>query len=170
MFRPNIKLIFCVPLTVFFMSCAHKASVSKSNVQAHSVSNRPTKSLVISSPLADEQKRESHLMQELTGKTQDVNVSANLKAKPLSFHHFSAGKKMASRHNYIMAIKHFNTVIKKYPASEEYKLALVEKSKIYKEMGLVEPAQLNMKLANEPRRILQKKQISKNQGTSTLKK
>ena len=89
------------------------------------------------------------LMEELTGK-KSAPVAApapNLKNAPLSVQHFAAGQRAMEQKNYILAIKHFNTVIKKYPMSAQVKPALVAKAKVYQEMGLQPQAQRNLKLA-----------------------
>ncbi len=101
------------------------------------------------------------IMQELTGKS-DVKFSqADLKKQPLPVQHLFAGEKAAQQKKYIMAIKHFNTVIKKYPRSAEMKKALVAKSNMYKEMGLSEPSQLNMSLARSSNLVPGKKKNTK---------
>ena len=88
------------------------------------------------------------LTEELTGKKQVTQISStDLKKAPLSLQHFIAGQKAAVRKNYILAIKHFNTVIQKYPQSSQVRLALLAKANIYKEMGLQPQADRNLKLA-----------------------
>ncbi|MBC7464509.1 MAG: hypothetical protein H7256_00830 [Bdellovibrio sp.] len=92
---------------------------------------------------------EKNLVEELTGK-KTAPVAAqpvNLKNAPLSVQHFAAGQRAMEQKNYILAIKHFNTVIKKYPMSAQVKPALVAKAKVYQEMGLQPQAQRNLKLA-----------------------
>lgn len=88
------------------------------------------------------------LLEELTGKKSKVPYTeAQLKKMPLSTQHYYAGVRAAESKNYILAIKQYNTVIKRYPNSKDVKAALIAKSNLYKEMGLKEPASLNLRLA-----------------------
>lgn len=120
-------------------------SVSFAKIPAAPVSTQTTKSSALS---------DKSLMEELTGKKQVVTPTAqaqaqmnNLKKAPLSVQHYYAGQKAVEQKNYILAIKHFNTVIKNYPLSAQVKPALVAKAKVYQEMGLQKQAQRNMQLA-----------------------
>lgn len=118
---------------------------SVSFAKVNSVAN-PNANAVKSSALS-----EKNLMEELTGKKQPAVANTtqmqNLKKAPLSVQHFMAGQRAVEQKNYILAIKHFNTVIKKYPLSAQVKPALVAKAKVYQEMGLQQQAQRNLKLA-----------------------
>ena len=116
-------------------------SVSFAKVQS---TMNPPQNKIKSSALSDK-----NLMEELTGK-KSAPIAApapNLKNAPLSVQHFVAGQRAMDEKNYILAIKHFNTVIKKYPMSAQVKPALVAKAKVYQEMGLQPQAQRNLKLA-----------------------
>lgn len=115
---------------------------------------------------------EKALIQELTGKAvSNLPTQQELKNKPLSTQHYFAGLRSAESKNYIMAIKHFNTVLKKYPRSAEVKSAFEAKAKVYKEMGLAEPASLNMRMAQAAKaKVSNKKTVSsKPAGKSTTK-
>lgn len=96
---------------------------------------------------------EKALVEELTGKKvvsekqPRAIQNVDLKKAPLSVQHLIAGQNAAAQKNYILAIKHLNTVIKKYPQSAQVQPALIEKANIYKEMGLQDQAQHNLKLA-----------------------
>ena len=92
---------------------------------------------------------EKSLIEELTGKKNNQqNVSAKkLKNAPLPVQHYLAGKKAAQDKNYILAIKHFNSVLKKYPQSAQVSSTLVAKAKVYQEMGLMPQAAHNMRIA-----------------------
>lgn len=101
----------------------------------------PTKSSALS---------DKKLVEELTGKKQTpaaAQSAAYLKNAPLPVKHYVAGQQAMEQKNYILAIKHFNTVIKKYPTSAQVKPALIAKAKVYQEMGLQPQAQRNLKLA-----------------------
>jgi tetratricopeptide (TPR) repeat protein len=91
------------------------------------------------------------LMEELTGQkavpSKTVVQQNNLRQAPLPVQHFMAGQKAAEEKNYILAIKHFNTVIKNYPLSAQVKPALLAKAKVYEEMGLKAQANRNIQLA-----------------------
>ncbi|MFZ3230310.1 MAG: hypothetical protein WA160_08905 [Pseudobdellovibrio sp.] len=112
----------------------------------------PNQSAVKSSAL-----NEKALIEELTGKKEAATAAsvevqnkvkqANLRQAPLPVQHFYAGEKAAAAKNYILAIKHFNTVIKNYPLSTQVKPALLAKAKIYQEMGLKNQSEHNIKLA-----------------------
>lgn len=104
---------------------------------------------------------EKSLIEELTGK-KDVAVtisSINLKKAPLPLQHYVAGKKAAEQKNYILAIKHFNTVLKKYPQSAQVGPTLTAKAMVYQEMGLKSQASHNLSMAQK-----------KNQPTSQVAK
>lgn len=83
------------------------------------------------------------LIEELTGRT----VSKSARPATLPARHLSAGLDAFKSKNYILSLKHFNTVILKYSKSAEVKLAYLAKSKLYREMGLLAQAELNSKLA-----------------------
>ncbi len=94
---------------------------------------------------------EKSLVEELTGKKDFAATlsSSNLKKAPLPVQHYVAGKKAAEQKNYILAIKHFNTILKKYPQSAQVKPTLVAKAKIYQEMGLKSQAIHNLQMAQQ---------------------
>ena len=88
------------------------------------------------------------LMEELTGRsTRAVVQVLPAKLAPLPERHLSAGLSAFSGKNYILALKHFNTVILKHSKSKEVKSAYLAKAKLYSEIGLNEQAQMNSKLA-----------------------
>ena len=100
---------------------------------------------------------DKNLMEELTGKkTSSIPAAKDLRKAPLPVQHYFAGQRAATEKNYILAIKHFNTVIQKYPQSAQAPNALIAKAQIYKEMGLQPQAERNLKLAQ-----IQKKAFSK---------
>ncbi len=94
---------------------------------------------------SDEQK----LIEELTGKSQVAQVEKKSKTIPLSERHFFAGLDAFKNKNYILALKHYNTVIIKYSSSKDVKNAYLAKAKLYNEMGLQDQADLNTKLASK---------------------
>ncbi len=99
---------------------------------------------------------EKSLVEELTGK-KDIAAtvsSNNLKKAPLPVQHFVAGKKAAEQKNYILAIKHFNTILKKYPQSAQVKPTLVAKATVYQEMGLNPQAKHNLQMAQQKKQII----------------
>ncbi|MBC7743327.1 MAG: hypothetical protein H7061_14105 [Bdellovibrionaceae bacterium] len=148
-------------ITLFLFSLAFAGCVSglkKSTVGNSSINNRIQRAS-IKSPVNNEKR----IMEELTGQERATGpAAADLKNAPLPTRHFYAGQRAALQKNYIMAIKHFNTVIKKYPNSNQVKPALLAKAQVYKEMGLAEPAQLNMTLAQRKINFKPKKQIVRN--------
>lgn len=94
---------------------------------------------------------EKSLVEELTGK-KDVAVtvsSLKLKKAPLPLQHYVAGKKAAEQKNYILAIKHFNTILKKYPQSAQVRPTLNAKALVYQEMGLKLQASHNLSMAQK---------------------
>lgn len=89
------------------------------------------------------------LMEELTGRSstkKSTTVQTPVK-EPLSKRHLLAGINAYKNKNYILALKHYNTVIIKHKNSAEVKLAYLEKVRLYNDMGLKEQAQRNSKLA-----------------------
>lgn len=120
-------------------------------------------------------KEEAKLLEELTGKkaavpaknvtpVQPQKMSAVASAakapsqKTISRKLLDSGFFAYTKKDYISALKHYNTIIVKYPKSQEYRLAYLAKAKLYNEMGLAEQAQLNLKIAND---ILSKTQNTK---------
>ena len=97
----------------------------------------------------------AQLLEELTGKKATVATpSAAVKTAPTvqqvpSKLHLNAGYQAFVKKDYILALKHYNTVLAKYPHSAEVRLTYMAKAKLYNEMGLVEPAQRNLKLAQQ---------------------
>lgn len=92
---------------------------------------------------------DQQLMEELTGNSQ-VKVTSSksaLKKMSPSEKHLFAGLDAFGSKNYILALKHYNTIISKYPKTKEVRFAYIAKSKLYKEMGLREPAILNSRMA-----------------------
>ncbi len=143
MLKSKSQWVHLLFLILFSASCANSQKRGFAGAQK-SKSN----AIQIHSPLSNEQT----VIQELTGKVAStVPTQEQLKNKPLSTQHYFAGVRAAESKNYILAIKHFNTVLKKFPRSPEVKSAFTAKAKVYKEMGLSEPASLNMKMAQGQR-------------------
>lgn len=166
----NFKLFAQLSLTVFFMSCAHQSkNHNGSKVLAQPRTNAQNE-MKVTSPLSSHQIQDQKIMQELTGQKSVQELPAKNQKLPLSTQHFLAGQRAAFNKNYIVAIKHFNTVIKKYPTSKDYQSALIAKSKVYQEMGLSEPAQLNLKMAKTQSVSKNKKTASQDQDQNKLKK
>ena len=91
---------------------------------------------------------EKNLMAELTGKkVLNIPAAGDIKKAPLAVQHFYAGQRAAAQKNYILAIKHYNTVIQKYPKAPEAARSLAAKAQVYQEMGLQPQAERNLKLA-----------------------
>jgi|GEM_PF-4603800 len=96
--------------------------------------------LFSSSSLSAIKSENEKLIEELTGQTAK-------QATAISTRHLQAGLKAFENKNYIIALKHYNTVIIKHSKSKEVRSAYLAKSKLYFEMGLDEQAQLNSRLA-----------------------
>ena len=113
---------------------------------------------------------EKSLTEELTGKKSVTQISpaTNLKKAPLPVQHYFAGQRAAEQKNYIMAIKHYNTVLKKYPRSNQVKLALLAKAKVYKEMGLQTQAVHNLQMAQQ--KVPMKRAAATSQAAKTVEK
>ena len=79
------------------------------------------------------------LFEELTG--QKI-VAKTAPAKILQF-----AREARYDKNYALAIKRYNTLIKKYPRSQEVQSAYFDKSAMYAEMGLKDQSQYNLRLA-----------------------
>ena len=111
------------------------------------------------------------LIEELTGKknNQQSKASKKLKNAPLPIQHYLAGKKAAQEKNYILAIKHFNTVLKKYPGSAQVTPALLAKAKVYQEMGLMPQAAHNTRMAQQKAQATNKN-INSDVATKAIEK
>ncbi len=96
---------------------------------------------------------DAQLLEELTGRKATAKASGAVSnAAPVvkqvpSKLHLNAGYQAYIKKDYILALKHYNTVLAKYPKSAEVRLTYMAKAKLYNEMGLVEPAERNYKLA-----------------------
>lgn len=96
---------------------------------------------------------EDKLIEELSGQKKNIFVAkvANKlvvqAAASISEKHLFAGLDAFKDKNYILALKHYNTVILKHKKSKEVKSAFLAKSKLYAEMGLKEQAQQNLEVA-----------------------
>ncbi len=106
----------------------------------------------------ENKKEEEKLMEELTGKKVVVAKPAAVIVKPMSRKLLDAGFQAFTKKDFITALKYYNTIIVKYPKSNEIRLAYLGKVKLYTEMGLTEQAQLNLNIAND---ITNKTQIIK---------
>lgn len=103
----------------------------------------------------------SKLLEELTGKKAAPVPSTAVAAEartpaaktaeniPVSRRHLNAGFQAYTKKDYITALKHYNTILVKHAKSAEVKSAYLAKAKLYQEMGLIEQAQYNVKLAQE---------------------
>jgi len=167
MLNLNSRVFKMVAVVLLLASCA---SGNKKSSNSHST-GRSNGMAQIKSPLSNEKS----IIQELTGKSvSNLPTQEELKSKPLSTQHYYAGLRAAEGQNYILAIKHFNTVLKKYPRSADVKPAFTAKAKVYKEMGLNEPASLNMRMAQATKtkvnvKSLGKKTAANSSGKSTTK-
>lgn len=90
------------------------------------------------------------LMEELSGQKKSMPVAVKT-AKPavstISEKHLFAGLDAFKVKNYILALKHYNTVILKHSKSKEVKSAYLAKSKLYAEMGLQDQSVHNLQKA-----------------------
>lgn len=87
------------------------------------------------------------LIQELTGRSSNLTAKILPNSAAISERHLQAGLSAFRLKNYILALKHFNTVIIKHAKSKEVKSAYMAKAKLYNEMGLMEQAELSLKQA-----------------------
>jgi hypothetical protein len=101
---------------------------------------------------------EAQLLEELTGKkasekptvaVSGTSTKPRAVAQAPSKLHLNAGYQAFMKKDYILALKHYNTVLAKYSKSSEVRLTYMAKAKLYNEMGLAEPAQRNLKLAQQ---------------------
>jgi hypothetical protein len=93
----------------------------------------------------------SELYKQLTGKTVNVSTVQKNSQKIIA----SADKALIlarqsrDEKNYIQAIKRYNFILKYYSKTNQAKLALVDKSMMYKEMGLPVQAAYNQKKVSQ---------------------
>ncbi len=152
----NVTIVFFMSL-IFFTGSNSFAKVSANLPAAN------TKSSALN---------ENALIEELTGKknVQKSPTAKNLKNAPLPVQHFLAGRQAAEQKNYILAIKHFNTVLKKYPQSAQVRPTLLAKAKVYQEMGLVDQASHNLQAARRMdlamAKIITKKKSTNNEASA----
>lgn len=98
------------------------------------------------------QNSQTQLLEELTGRK--AIAIKELSAMPIKNKvvanaklHLNAGFQAFTKKDYILALKHYNTVIAKYPKAAEVRLTYLAKAKLYNEMGLAEQSQRNLKIA-----------------------
>lgn len=89
---------------------------------------------------------EEKLMEELSGRKKSKPTTMTTS---VSERHLYAGLEAFKYKNYILALKHYNTVILKHRKSKEVKSAYLAKAKLYTEMGLRDQAQLNLQMGNK---------------------
>lgn len=89
------------------------------------------------------------LMEELSGQPskRPAAILRHKSSATISERHLFAGLDAFMAKNYILALKHYNTVIIKHSKSKEVKSAFLAKAKLYAEMGLTEQSELNLGLA-----------------------
>ena len=90
------------------------------------------------------------LMEELSGQKKSIPMAikaAKPAASTISEKHLFAGLDAFKVKNYILALKHYNTVILKHSKSKEVKSAYLAKSKLYSEMGLQDQSAQNLQMA-----------------------
>lgn len=136
----NATVLFLVTLvsTASFAATSHK-------------SNSPTN---LNSNFKSSALSERNLVEELTGKkASSAPTAADLRKAPLPAQHYFAGQRAAAQKNYILAIKHYNTVIQKYPTSAQAASSLTAKALLYKEMGLQPQAERNLQLAQIQKKL-----------------
>ncbi len=140
-----MKMKFSVIVSIVFLVSITALANKNSNLNSKVPAN-PSRGFQKSSALS-----EMSLTEELTGKKvlTPSAKAAQLKKAPLPLQHYAAGKNAATKKNYILAIKHFNTILKKYPQSAQVKAALLAKANVYKEMGLQPQAMHNLRIAQQ---------------------
>ena len=149
--RKNIQLItkllvvslFSFPLVSFSALPAVSSVTSKKNSTVNSIKN--------------------DVYQQLTGNVQVTKQPAVLTNKIIA----SADKALLlarqsrDTKNYILAIKRYNFILKYYPKTTQAKLALIDKSLLYKEMGLFDQAAYNQRKVSLMISTLPAKQIKR---------
>lgn len=108
--------------------------------------------LVVTNSLAAVRTEEDKLIEELSGISKKAATVKPVKAAitavtTLSEKHLFAGLEAFKKKNYILALKHYNTVIIKHSHSKDVKSAFIAKSRLYAEMGLLEQSQQNLQKA-----------------------
>lgn len=96
------------------------------------------------------QSEDQKLIEELTGGTQlhtKTLPQQSVKKMSAPEKHLFAGLDAFANKNYILALKHYNTVISKFPNTKEVRFAYIAKAKLYNEMGLRDQANLNSRIA-----------------------
>lgn len=84
--------------------------------------------------------QEISLIETLTGRKMTQNISQSEKALLLA-------RQSSRQKDYITAIKRYNFILKKFPASKEAVIALKDKAQIYSSLGLKEQSVHNLKKA-----------------------
>lgn len=120
-------------------------------------------------PKATPKNEQNFLYQQLTGqktKTSTVDKTQASAEKALMLARQSKKQK-----DYILAIKRYNFILKYYAKTPQAKMALIDKSDMYKEMGLPEQAAYNQKrVANMINKLNNNKLSKVTPSQSALKK
>lgn len=101
----------------------------------------PTKTNIIKAQPAVNQ---TDLYHQLTGRNK-VNSKLAPKIVASAEKALTLARQSRDSKNYILAIKRYNFILKYFSKSAQAKLALIDKSMMYKEMGLPEQAAYNQK-------------------------
>lgn len=78
------------------------------------------------------------VFKDLTGKNTTVAVTKSAQILKLA-------RESKSQKNYVLAIKRYNTLLVKFPKAKEIPYVYLDKSQMYRELGLVEQSELNLK-------------------------
>lgn len=129
--------LFIIFVSMSFLSCQSMRNTSnpKSSI-FDSSSGRSSKLNIQASPLS----RKS-IYEELTGR-QLAAASAPTQILQLA-------RAAKSEKNYALALRRYNTLIKKFPRAQEVKAAYYDKSAMYAEMGLLDQSKFNLQLAQQ---------------------
>ena len=125
-----------------------------------SAKTQNTKNKIINSEITPISISKKTIYEELTGYKMRAESAP---AKILQYARQAKGEK-----NYALALKRYNTLIKRFPKAEEVRTALYDKSAMYLEMGLTEQSKLNLKMAQRFQVVRHQSKAKKTTLTSSL--
>jgi len=144
--------LFIIFVSMAFLSCQSMRNKSGQNSFASDrSSSRSSKLNIQPAPLS-----RKTIYEELTG---HQIAAASAPAQILRFARVAKSEK-----NYALALRRYNTLIKKYPRAQEVRTAYYDKSAMYSEMGLMEQSKYNLQLAQQFKVLpLSKTNVAQNQ-------
>lgn len=135
-----MRFSLLITLVMFsFLSCQTVSTSSRNSTKSASAT---AKKSVSKQPASNPALAQKTIYEELTGQK-------GLSAKHAPARILEMARDAKWKRDYVTALKRYNTIIVKYPKSKEVRQAYLDKSALYREMGLLEQSKYNMQKAKK---------------------